>query len=135
MSSLALLIVAVHEHLDLYATKRVRHTQVHAPAAGIKENAPVVGLVLQKSHINTKDECHYVALIAELEARGAKVWEMVALRIYVFSRPTLFLMMGQGDQPCASTPEIFSFVSVHSPYILDVMLQAYCSNVCLQYPS
>lgn len=33
----------------------------------------MVGLVLQKSHINTKDECHYVALVAELEARGAKV--------------------------------------------------------------
>lgn len=47
--------------------------QEHAPAAGIKADAPVVGLVLQKSHINTKDECHYVALIAELEARGAKV--------------------------------------------------------------
>ncbi|CAN0445331.1 unnamed protein product, partial [Scytosiphon promiscuus] len=47
--------------------------QEHVPAAGIKADAPVVGLVLQKSHINTKDECHYVALIAELEARGAKV--------------------------------------------------------------
>ncbi|CAN0556464.1 unnamed protein product, partial [Laminaria digitata] len=47
--------------------------QEHAPAAGIKADAPVVGLVLQKSHINTKDECHYVALVAELEARGAKV--------------------------------------------------------------
>lgn len=47
--------------------------QNHVPAAGINPNAPVIGLVLQKSHINTKDECHYVALIAELEARGAKV--------------------------------------------------------------
>ncbi|CAN0581075.1 unnamed protein product, partial [Ectocarpus sp. 12 AP-2014] len=27
----------------------------------------------EEEHINTKDECHYVALIAELEARGAKV--------------------------------------------------------------
>lgn len=49
------------------------YNKEHAPAAGIKADAPVVGLVLQKSHINTKDECHYVALIAELEARGAKV--------------------------------------------------------------
>lgn len=48
-------------------------SQEHAVAAGIKDDAPVVGLVLQKSHINTKDECHYVALVAELEARGAKV--------------------------------------------------------------
>ena len=54
--------------------------QVHAPAAGIKADAPVVGLVLQKSHINTKDECHYVALVAELEARGAKVLKSWLIR-------------------------------------------------------
>jgi len=45
----------------------------HAPAAGIAKDAPTVGVILQKSHINTKDECHYVSLIAEMEARGAKV--------------------------------------------------------------
>jgi magnesium chelatase subunit H len=46
----------------------------HCPVAGINpKTAVTVGLVLQKSHINTKDECHYVALISELEARGAKV--------------------------------------------------------------
>ena len=37
------------------------------------KTAVTVGLVLQKSHINTKDECHYTAVISELEARGAKV--------------------------------------------------------------
>ncbi|KAM1016069.1 hypothetical protein ACFX13_046543 [Malus domestica] len=35
-------------------------------------NAPVVGLILQRSHIVTGDESHYVAVIMELEARGAK---------------------------------------------------------------
>ena len=46
----------------------------HAPLAGIDvATAPTVGLILQKSHINTKDECHYVSMIAELEARGARV--------------------------------------------------------------
>jgi len=46
----------------------------HCKAAGIDpKNAVTVGLVLQKSHINTKDENHYVALISELEARGSKV--------------------------------------------------------------
>ena len=50
------------------------YEKVHCPAAGIDaKKAVTVGLVLQKSHINTKDECHYVALISELEARGAKV--------------------------------------------------------------
>ena len=50
------------------------YNNVHCPLAGIDvKNAITVGLILQKSHINTKDECHYVALISELEARGAKV--------------------------------------------------------------
>uniref|UniRef100_A0A7R9WBC7 magnesium chelatase n=1 Tax=Pseudictyota dubia TaxID=2749911 RepID=A0A7R9WBC7_9STRA len=44
------------------------------PDAGIDpETAPTVGLVLQKSHINTKDDTHYVSLISELESRGARV--------------------------------------------------------------
>jgi cobalamin biosynthesis Mg chelatase CobN len=50
------------------------YDDVHCKAAGIDaKNAVTVGLVLQKSHINTKDECHYTAVISELEARGAKV--------------------------------------------------------------
>ena len=50
------------------------YNNVHAPAAGINtKTAVTIGLVLQKSHINTKDDCHYIALISELEARGAKV--------------------------------------------------------------
>uniref|UniRef100_A0A6U6E8K9 magnesium chelatase n=1 Tax=Odontella aurita TaxID=265563 RepID=A0A6U6E8K9_9STRA len=44
------------------------------PDAGINpETAPTVGLILQKSHINTKDDTHYVSLIAELESRGSRV--------------------------------------------------------------
>jgi magnesium chelatase subunit H len=34
---------------------------------------PVIGLVLQRSHIVTGDEAHYVAVIQELEYRGATV--------------------------------------------------------------
>ena len=50
------------------------YDNVHCPAAGINpKTATTIGLVLQKSHINTKDDTHYVALISELEARGAKV--------------------------------------------------------------
>jgi magnesium chelatase subunit H len=46
----------------------------HCKAAGIDtKTATTIGLVLQKSHINTKDECHYTALISELEARGSRV--------------------------------------------------------------
>ena len=44
------------------------------PDAGIDpKTAPTVGIILQKSHINTKDDTHYVSLISELESRGARV--------------------------------------------------------------
>jgi magnesium chelatase subunit H len=44
------------------------------PDAGIDpKTAPTVGIILQKSHINTKDDTHYVSLIAEMESRGARV--------------------------------------------------------------
>jgi len=57
----------VSEYMDWYNGE-------HAVNAGIDvATAPTVGLVLQKSHINTKDETHYVSMIAELEARGARV--------------------------------------------------------------
>merc|ERR1711966_88263 len=46
----------------------------HCPDAGIDvSTAPTIGILLQKSHINTKDDTHYVSLIAELESRGARV--------------------------------------------------------------
>ena len=37
------------------------------------QNGPVIGLVLQRSHIVTGDDAHYVAVIQELEYRGAVV--------------------------------------------------------------
>ena len=46
----------------------------HAPALGIDaDNAPIIGITLQKSHINTKDDAHYVSLVMELESKGALV--------------------------------------------------------------
>ena len=47
-----------------------------ASRVDLSENArkgPVIGLVLQRSHIVTGDEAHYVAVIQELEYRGATV--------------------------------------------------------------
>ena len=44
------------------------------PNAGIDaKTASTVGIILQKPHINTKDDTHYMSLISELESRGAKV--------------------------------------------------------------
>jgi len=54
-------------YLDWYDNK-------FCPDAGIDpKTAPTIGLVLQKSHINTKDDTHYVSLISELESRGSRV--------------------------------------------------------------
>ena len=36
-------------------------------------DAPVIGLVLQRSHLVTGDEGHYSGVVSELEAQGAKV--------------------------------------------------------------
>lgn len=37
------------------------------------KDAPIIGLVLQRSHLVTGDEGHYAGVVSELEARGAKV--------------------------------------------------------------
>tara|TARA_Y100001968_G_scaffold315073_1_gene341268 strand:- start:9652 stop:13599 length:3948 start_codon:yes stop_codon:yes gene_type:complete len=37
------------------------------------KKGPIIGLVLQRSHIVTGDDAHYVAVIQELEYRGARV--------------------------------------------------------------
>ncbi|KAK9128724.1 hypothetical protein Syun_017521 [Stephania yunnanensis] len=57
----------VKEYLNWYGTRRDANEKLKDP------NAPVIGLILQRSHIVTGDESHYVAVIMELEARGAKV--------------------------------------------------------------
>jgi len=49
------------------------YTEVHLPAAGVPMAAPIIGVILQKSHIATKDDGHYVAFVQELERRGARV--------------------------------------------------------------
>ncbi|KAB1222347.1 Magnesium-chelatase subunit ChlH, chloroplastic [Morella rubra] len=57
----------VKEYLNWYGTRRDANAKLKDP------NAPIIGLILQRSHIVTGDESHYVAVIMELEARGAKV--------------------------------------------------------------
>ncbi|NJR70905.1 MAG: magnesium chelatase subunit H [Synechococcales cyanobacterium CRU_2_2] len=39
----------------------------------VAQDGPVIGLVLQRSHIVTGDDAHYVAIISEMEYRGARV--------------------------------------------------------------
>eukprot|EP00440_Ansanella_granifera_P064025 gb/GFBE01069414.1/.p1 GENE.gb/GFBE01069414.1/~~gb/GFBE01069414.1/.p1 ORF type:complete len:1472 (+),score=469.63 gb/GFBE01069414.1/:1-4416(+) len=49
------------------------YNNVHCPMAGIPKDAPSIGIILQKSHIATKDDGHYVGMVQELERRGARV--------------------------------------------------------------
>ena len=39
----------------------------------VAQDGPIIGLVLQRSHIVTGDDAHYVAVISEMEYRGARV--------------------------------------------------------------
>lgn len=57
----------VKEYWNWYDTRRDTNDSLK------RKDATVVGLVLQRSHIVTGDDSHYVAVIMELEARGAKV--------------------------------------------------------------
>ncbi|OLQ15653.1 Magnesium-chelatase subunit ChlH, chloroplastic [Symbiodinium microadriaticum] len=58
---------------DSMTEYREWYDKVHCPAAGIAPDSPMIGLVLQKSHIATKDDGHYVGMVQELERRGARV--------------------------------------------------------------
>ncbi|CAK0800811.1 unnamed protein product [Prorocentrum cordatum] len=46
---------------------------VHLPLTDIPGDAPLVGVILQKSHIATQDDGHYVAMVQEIERRGARI--------------------------------------------------------------
>ena len=103
---------AVFESIEEY---QEWYDKVHCPAAGIDAKKAIsVGLVLQKSHINTKDDGHYVALISELEARGAKV-----VCIYSggldFSGPVDEYFYKDGNQVVDSVINLTGFALVGGP--------------------
>ena len=55
----------LQHYLDWHAARPDRLPQ--------HEDGPWIGLVLQRSHLVTGDDAHYVALVQELEFRGARV--------------------------------------------------------------
>lgn len=60
------------EYLNWYDTRR--DTKFAA-------DAPVIGLVLQRSHLVTGDEGHYSGVVSELEAQGAKVQHVFSVTL------------------------------------------------------
>eukprot|EP00271_Cylindrocystis_brebissonii_P014404 TRINITY_DN35755_c0_g1_i1.p1 TRINITY_DN35755_c0_g1~~TRINITY_DN35755_c0_g1_i1.p1 ORF type:complete len:1439 (+),score=315.55 TRINITY_DN35755_c0_g1_i1:313-4317(+) len=57
----------VKEYLNWYGTRRDATPQLKDP------KAPVIGVILQRSHIVTGDDGHYASIVMELESMGAKV--------------------------------------------------------------
>lgn len=69
----------VKEYLNWYDTR----SDLRLPA-----DAPIVGLVLQRSHLVTGDEGHYSGVVSEMEARGAKV-RLAPLRVIKMMQPAV----------------------------------------------
>ena len=56
------------------------------------DKTPTIGLVLQRSHIVTGDDAHYVAVIQELEYRGAECFPIFCGGLD-FSKPVMNFIM------------------------------------------
>ncbi|CCH66721.1 Protoporphyrin IX Mg-chelatase subunit H [Richelia intracellularis HH01] len=69
--------------------------------------APYIGLIMQRTHLVTGDDAHYVAMVQELESRGAKVICIFASGLD-FSKPvdTYFY------EPASNTPLVDSVISL-----------------------
>ncbi|HEY9647381.1 MAG TPA: cobaltochelatase subunit CobN, partial [Chroococcidiopsis sp.] len=57
----------IKEYLNWYSSRRDIDDDLRDPLA------PTVGLVLQRTHLVTGDDAHYVAMVQELESMGARV--------------------------------------------------------------
>jgi magnesium chelatase subunit H len=60
------------EYLNWYTSRRDLPAEMRDPLV------PTVGLVLQRTHLVTGDDAHYVAMISEIEAMGARVMPVFA---------------------------------------------------------
>lgn len=86
------------EYLNWYDTRR--DTRFAA-------DAPVIGLVLQRSHLVTGDEGHYAGVVSELEAQGAKA-SLMSLHMTTSSNLlTLHILLW-------SVPFVHSTLSMHA---------------------
>lgn len=70
----------VKEYLNWYTVRKDISNDLKDPLA------PCVGLVLQRTHLVTGDDAHYVAMVQELEAMGARVISVFASGLD-FSKP------------------------------------------------
>lgn len=83
----------VKEYLNWFSSRR------DIPEALKNGTAPTVGLILQRTHLVTGDDAHYVATVQELESLGARVIPVFASGLD-FSKPVeeFFYETPGGDQ-------------------------------------
>jgi magnesium chelatase subunit H len=97
----------VKEYLNWYSSRKDISADLKDPLA------PCVGLVLQRTHLVTGDDAHYVAMIQELECMGARVIPVFAGGLD-FSKPVnaYFWESGQRAQSANSKPLIDVVISL-----------------------
>ncbi|HIK05402.1 MAG TPA: magnesium chelatase subunit H [Trichormus sp. M33_DOE_039] len=91
----------VREYLNWYTVRKDISGDLKDPLA------PCVGLVLQRTHLVTGDDAHYVAMVQELEALGAKVLPVFAGGLD-FSKPVDAYFY----EPTTKTPLVDAVISL-----------------------
>ncbi|MBW4632283.1 MAG: magnesium chelatase subunit H [Iphinoe sp. HA4291-MV1] len=91
----------VKEYLNWYNSRKDILNDLKDPLA------PCVGLVLQRTHLVTGDDAHYVAMVQELEAMGARVIPVFAGGLD-FSKP----VDAHFFEPTTKTPLVDAVVSL-----------------------
>lgn len=86
----------VKEYLNWYDTRK---------DLSMAKGAPVIGLVLQRSHLVTGDEGHYTGVVSELEALGAKVQYIRQLQQQSLISLSLFVKTQNAAPPFLSFVE------------------------------
>jgi magnesium chelatase subunit H len=100
------------EYLNWYQSRR------DIPEANKSDKAPCVGLVLQRTHLVTGDDAHYVAMVQEIESLGGRVIPVFAGGLD-FSKPVdafFFDPLSNGTKPIVDvTVSLTGFALVGGP--------------------
>ena len=102
----------VKEYLNWYSSRKDISVDLKDPLA------PCIGLVLQRTHLVTGDDAHYVAMVQELEAMGARVIPVFAGGLD-FSKPVeAYFWSGKRQEATKKSNEL----SIASSCLVDVVI-------------
>lgn len=111
----------IKEYLNWYDTRK---DMVFA------KDAPIIGLVLQRSHLVTGDEGHYSGVVSEMEARGAKVGQRKHICTSARCRTHKMLFALQAVSACTELPGLSPPVPVHNERV-QMQSDTPCWSCCL----